>query len=515
MSSIEVSVAEQPTARNLGDSFGVGLLVMLIVSGFQRVVGLVRGLGFCYFLTDAELGMWSLANSFFMIAVPIVMLGLPGSLGKYVEYYRSRGQLSLYVRRVIRVATIGLFAGSTLVLLFAKPFAWVVFGEPTGFETIALCVAALVGLCCYSIVYELVGAFRQIRVLSIMQFGQSFGFAFIGLLALAITRSWVSLLPSFAIANFIAMTPGLWVLHQQHRDEFSGQRVSKGTGEVANAMWRRILPYAVMLWLMNLLSNLFEVSDRYMLLHFVSSGAESVGQQLVGQRHAAYILPNLLTSVALTMAGILLPYLSADWEGGKFEAIASRMRQMIKGMCIASIGLATLAMLAAPLLYDFAFHGKYDLAEEVLPICLLQATWVSLFLIAETHLLCAERGKHLIVLLLGGLCLNFALNWLLIPSFGLNGAVVATSLANLTVLMLLYRQMGKARCHLGWGTSVLSLIPISILGGPVSGMAALVVVVFVAGRTDWLLDEDDRTAIDAAILPKLQRLGLNPATLWV
>jgi O-antigen/teichoic acid export membrane protein len=174
-----------------------------------------------------------------------------------------------------------------------------------------------------------------------------------------------------------------------------------------------------------------------------------------------------------------------------------------------------MAMLAAPLLYDFAFQGKYGLAEKILPICLLQATWVSLFLIAEIQLLCAERGKRLITLLLVGLLLNFSFNWLLIPYFGLSGAVIATSMANIAVLMVLYQQMGKAGCELGWGTILLTLAPISILGGPIVGMSAMVGIVFVAGRTNWLLDVEDRAAIDAAVLPKLQRLGIKPRTLWV
>ncbi len=45
----------------------MGLSVMLVANVLQRVIGLLRNLGFCHFLSDADLGQWSLANSFFVI----------------------------------------------------------------------------------------------------------------------------------------------------------------------------------------------------------------------------------------------------------------------------------------------------------------------------------------------------------------------------------------------------------------------------------------------------------------
>ncbi len=72
------------TARTAprGDSLLAGVAFMLVLNVVQRGVGFVRGLLFCRFLADDALGQFSLANSFLVLAAPLVVLGLPGSFGR-------------------------------------------------------------------------------------------------------------------------------------------------------------------------------------------------------------------------------------------------------------------------------------------------------------------------------------------------------------------------------------------------------------------------------------------------
>lgn len=71
------AVAPGESIRKSGDTFATGVMVMLLLNLVQRLIGLLRGLGFCHFLSDVELGQWALVNSFLMIGVPIAVLGLP------------------------------------------------------------------------------------------------------------------------------------------------------------------------------------------------------------------------------------------------------------------------------------------------------------------------------------------------------------------------------------------------------------------------------------------------------
>ncbi len=484
---------------------------MLLLTIVQRLVGLARGLGFCHFLTDVQLGQWALVNSFLVIGVPISVLGLPGSFGRFVEYFRARRQLGDYFRRVLWVSILGLACTSTLILLQPQQFCWLLFRESNSYLLVFWCVITLVSVAAFSFVNELVAALREVRTVSLMQFLQSLLFAVVGLSILSFEPKWSVLLPSFTIASLIAMAPGLFVLFTNYRHEFRPTPIASEFNP--RTLWARILPYAAALWVMNLLSNLFEVSDRYMLLHLISGG-EEVGQAIVGQYHCGRILPNLLTSIALMLGGVLVPFISADWESQQPEKISRRLRQVMQGVSIGFTALAIAALCISPLLFQFGFGNRYQPAEAILPISMLQAIWVSLFIVAQSYLLCIERGKQLAGLLIAGLLLNLALNWWLIQQAGLFGAVLATSCANLFTLLLLVWQMHRFGCRLGWGTIALCLTPAAITAGPEIAALSLVVIVFVAGRTQWLLSNEDRLQIDAAIIPKLRKLGIPLQSLW-
>ena len=511
--SSSTAVPSSPSGSALqraGDSFAIGVLVMLLVSIVQRCVGLIRGIGFAYFLTDVELGQWALANSFFVIAVPIAVLGLPGSFGKFVEHFRTRALFAKYFRRVAAVSLLGSLATSASILVYPGAFSWLIFGEPTSTTVTLWCVVTLVSVIAFSFVGELTAAFRQVKTVSHMQFAQSASFAVLGLGLVAVEGSWWVLLPSFAISHWIAILPGIWKLYIAHGDEFLD---NSNSDPQTISIWQRILPYAATLWVVNFASNMFEVGDRYMLLHLVPGG-ETVGQGTVGQYHCARILPNLLTSLAVMLGGVLLPYLSADWESGQQDRITARMRQIVQAVCISFLGLSVAALVAAPLLFQVAFSGRYELALAVLPLALLQATWAGVFLVAEPYLLCAERGKQLLLLLVLALCVNLGLNWALIQTLGLYGALTATAIANLLALLLLFWRMRACGCNLGWGTVVLTITPLALVGGAIPATAALTLIVFAAGRTEWLLSAQDREQIDELALQKLERFGIRLQSIW-
>ncbi|MDP7305839.1 MAG: oligosaccharide flippase family protein, partial [Pirellulaceae bacterium] len=92
--------AEPTTPRWLrGDSVVAGVTMLILLTVLQRSVGLVRNVWFCRVLEDDELGRWSLAYNFLLLMAPLIVLGLPGSFGRYVERYRQRGQLRPFLWR--------------------------------------------------------------------------------------------------------------------------------------------------------------------------------------------------------------------------------------------------------------------------------------------------------------------------------------------------------------------------------------------------------------------------------
>lgn len=452
MTSIANTTSSRPSLA-VGDRFITGLSVMLVANVLQRLIGLLRNLGFCHFLSDAELGQWSLANSFFIIAAPIAVLGLPGSFGKFVEIYRRQGALGSYLRALTLASGFGLLALSAAMFLAPAYFAWIVFNDLTAVENIAWLISTLAAVTIFNFVNELMSALRQVRVVSAMQFINSLAFAFLGTLGLLWAHSWSVLLPCYTLACLLAIVPGLWVLRTAHADELRANAPLAG-------MWARIVPFAITLWCMNLLSNLFDVCDRALLLHLTPDAL--LGQALIGQYHCGRLIPNLLISVASLLSGILLPYLSADFEAGDQRRLGERLRQILQMVSLLFSFASLVALVASPLLFDWMLSGRYQDAQRILPLALLQCIWMSLFFLAQTYLFCIERGKQVTLMLLAGLVINALLNYPLIAWWGLAGSVAATTAASGIILALVLWRIRREGLPLGWCTSFCCFAPIGL-----------------------------------------------------
>lgn len=53
----------------------------------QRLIGFGRGLFVCRMLSPTDVGQLDLSLSFLALAAPFVVLGIPGSFGRYVVHF--------------------------------------------------------------------------------------------------------------------------------------------------------------------------------------------------------------------------------------------------------------------------------------------------------------------------------------------------------------------------------------------------------------------------------------------
>ncbi len=154
------SVPGRPAALRT-DALSDSIIVLLVLAAVQRIVGFVRGVLVCRWLSPQELGQWDMAFGFLTLGAPLVVLGLPGSFGRYVEYFRQRGQLERLLRRTA-VACIALTSLAVLAVLLARPFfSTIVFGRPDEIQlmlVLAICLAAVIA---FNYLTELLTALRM------------------------------------------------------------------------------------------------------------------------------------------------------------------------------------------------------------------------------------------------------------------------------------------------------------------------------------------------------------------
>ena len=134
-----------------------------------------------------------------------------------------------------------------------------------------------------------------------------------------------------------------------------------------------MIPFAAWLLLANVLMNLFEVVDRYMIIHFSGRPAGNA-LDVVGNYHASRVVPMLLVSLAAMLAAMITPHLSHDWESGRRELAAARLRLFLKLVGLGLFATAVAVVVAAPLLFDVALRGKFPGGQAVLPWTLVYCT---------------------------------------------------------------------------------------------------------------------------------------------
>lgn len=479
------------------DSLSIGLSFMLVANIMQRGIGFVRNLVFCWLLIESELGQWALASSFFVLAAPLAVLGMPGSFGKFVEVYRRNGQLGRFLQRTSLLAAVGVFVTTIGLCAFPSWSGVVIFGEPMAAMTIWVLAVTLLAVVIFNYLTELLGGLRQPMAVSKMHATNSLVFSVLGIGWLCIDGGVTGLIGTFAIAQFVACVPGVRTLRRRCQGSFRTK-----TASAPMPIWSRVLPFATAIWCMNLLGNLFDVVDRYMLLHLVSNVHE-IGQSLVGQYHCGRILPTLLASLALMLSGMLLPYLSAEWEQKNLAKIRGTLSLACKGTAIVFTVLAFGAVIAAPWIFKLMGTDRYAAGLEIVPMAMIHCTWTALALLMQNYLWCAEKGRSVGVLMAIGLVINIMLNAWWVPMWQLNGAILATTVSGACVLLLTDRAIAKQGCCLGRDVAICILIPLLLLLNwtlVLIGLAGLCVVCL---RTSLIFSHSERSLLFSSVYKRV------------
>jgi len=493
MSAATSSIDRAPRVAQ-SDTLAAGVVMLLGATVAQRLVGFVRGVLFCRWLDPDQLGRWDLCFGFLMLAAPLAVLGLPGSFGRYAEFYRQRGQLKMFLVRAGGCAALLALAASAVVALASRWFSRLIFGGDDDRDLVVLLAGGLALWIAHTVLTAIFNALRMTRIVSALHFFNSAAFAVLGVVLLLFWQpSAASVVCAFGGACLLSSAAGVFWLrgarlempstccHVPHRD-----------------FWGKLLPFAAWVWISNALANLFGLADRYLIVHH-SGLPESAALTLIGEYHSSRFVPLLFLGIAEMLAALIMPHLSHDWEAGCREQVAQRLNKILKLFALALMLASVAVLLISPWLFGVALAGKFAGGLAVLPWTLAFCIWGSLSVVATNYLWCAEKARLAGAALAVGLAVNVGLNLWLLPQLGLLGVVLATGAANMVVLVLVYSAAQANGLRIDLGVWLISLLPATLPLGPWAVLAVLATVALLAATGERLFNAQEKQELTQSI----------------
>lgn len=469
------------------ETLATGVVIMLVMTVAQRLIGFSRGVLFCRWLPTEQLGEWDMSVAFLNLAAPLAVLGLPGSFGRYVEYFRARGQFHTFLRRTTIATALTALAATALIVVNRTWFSRLIFGTDRQSDVVVWLAVSLAAIILHDFLTALFTAVRMYRVATILQFLQSLGFAVFSLALLAIWSSRAtSAVIGFTLATVLATLASVgWLSRLTAAD------VGAAAPLAQRSFWGKLMPFAIWMWLTNLVANLFDLIDRYMIMHHSGMTASEALRQ-VGNYHTSRIVPLLFVAVAALLAALITPHLTHDWELGRRRNVVRRLNLILKLLALVLMATSIVVLFCAPWLFGVAFQNKYQSGLAVLPCTLTYGAWFGVYAVAVTYLWCAERPGLASLPLVLGLFLNVALNALLLPRFGLPGAVWSTTVANLAALAMALQFCRAMGMRIDRGTWTTSLAIATLCLGPWIALAAFALIVRAALLDDRVFTRQEK-----------------------
>ncbi len=470
------------------DTLASSLAILLVMSVLQRLVGFGRQVLVCRWLEKEELGQWDLAFRFLMLAAPLAAFGIPGSFGRYLEHFRQRGHLKTFLRRT---ATACALLGCVAILLMTGLQSWVaeqIYSDRTRTGMVNMLVVSLFAVIAFNFLTDMFTALRMVRVTAQVQFWSTLLFAALSIGLLMLWRQdAVAIVAAYAISCAVTFAAAIVWFRKAWRSMPDAQDHLPHS-----QLWLKLGPFAAWLCSVNLLYNLTGVVDRYMLMHYAPVDSELARYALVGDYHTSQVVPMLMVSVCGILGGIIMPYLSHDWETGNKRDVSIKLNLTVKLLGLGMVFGSALTLLAAPILFDILLHGKYTGGFEILPWTLTYCVWMGLIPLAQMYLWCAERPTLVSVSLAVGLIVNVVLCRILLPSHSLHAVAWASAAANLVSLTLIYRFNYSHGMRIDRGVWLVTLLPFAIGGGTIASVVAVVVAGLAVVLTNQILSREEK-----------------------
>ncbi|OYP36326.1 lipopolysaccharide biosynthesis protein [Rhodopirellula sp. MGV] len=467
----------------------------------QRAIGFFRSFYVCGALSADEVGQWDLAFNFLMLAAPLTVLGIPGAFGRFLAKYETHGDQKRFLSQTLIACLVLTFASCTSIWLMAETVAEYFFGSTEFKGLVRLLAIGLPVVIFFNFSTSWFSGKRLNRFVFRIQFTQTLFFAVACVASLrlfSVSAKWVviSYLASCLIGVLLAF--GYFAVEEETQD---AERASDSAMD--HTMWRKLLPFAIWVWVGNALENLFSLCDRMLLVNFYPDSGVDV-QYLIGQYHTACIFPLLLMSIGAMAASTGMPYLAKDWEEGRQQAVADRMNLMMKAVGMICLAGSVGVLLIAPVLFGDLWKDKFTLGEALLPMALCFCSIGAISTVTQNYVWCIEKAWITSCFVLMGLIVNFVSGYFLVQRMGIEGVVASTLVAHLFVLSAVFIVCIRHGLRIDLGVLLIGIAILGVSAGKTTALFGFLMIAFLCLKSTLIIDARLRTKLIGQLTQRLR-----------
>ncbi len=385
-----------------------------LFSGVQGVVFLLSLVSFpilTRLLTIAEYGMLALVNTTAMLLIGVAKCGLSTA---YLREHATVPSDDTAKRATLVTTSFVMAVGLAFAIAGLYWGGALAFGAPGGVpaKLVPFIALTVVAVACRDLYYGYVRAEGRMWAWATVTLSLRFGAA-----ALGLTLCW--LFSDRLVGYFLGSAGWEFLLVAVF---WSGPLLMRqiDLGRFSGAAARRLLVYGAPLVIFEFSSLTNDYGNRYLIAHYL--GVEQVGVFSVGYNLASYL--NL--GLVMPMWQAIFPILTRMWEQEGRAATEELLSRLLQIYTFAGAAIMLFVATNGRELVTLLASSKFaESADVFIAVCAVMVAYGSTWICAAGFYLQRKTGQLAAFMALAAV-LNLGLSVLLIPRFGIMGAVAAT-----------------------------------------------------------------------------------------
>lgn len=458
--------------------------IVTLFTALERVIQVGRGIIFARLLGPSEYGAYTLAFFFIPLAVTFAKLGIPSCFSRYIPQYEKKKELKDFLRKTYFFIIVASAFIALMCFINAHRVSGAIYGSSVYYRIIVM--SSLIMLP-YAIFEALMASFEGLRVFmasSLLNFSQFFIFTALGIILVIYNPKAESAILAHLITCIIvaALFSFIFLRHLADLDSQNSKIEESG-------FYKKIFKFSVWFIFTPAVYSLFMYTDRWMLTRLLGlsyAGIYSVGINFSG----------LIFTFGMMMGNILTPNLSESWEHGNKEKAIRVLNFATKiNTLVLLSGAMALFLFRVPIV-SILYGKEYMGCIPVINILLIFWLFNSILWTIGSYAHLIEKTYIRFVCSFVGLISNVALNYILIPKYGLMGAALATSASLAILVIVMFFWLQREGLRVKRSTIFVCTFPLILVFGSVP--IACLFFILSAGliwKTDFIIDRDEKAML--------------------